>query len=244
MRWLLPPDGEKVDLYAAYRPADPSARLLRINMVASLDGHVVDAQGVSGSLGGEGDRQVFGILRAQAHAVMAGAGTVRTEGYGPMRPRADLAASRHRDGLDGPVPIVVVTRSMRLDLDAPLFTEAVAPTMVVTTTTAPQERVASVQDAGGIVVAAGADDVDLAGALRIMREEHGIAHVLCEGGPSLNGRLLAEGLVDEVCLTLAPTLTGGDDARRIVTGLAERRDLRPIRVLEHEGELLLTYARR
>ena len=37
--------------------------------------------------------------------------------------------------------------------------------------------------------------------------------VLCEGGPSLNGQLAADGLVDELCLTLAPTLANGDSAR-------------------------------
>ncbi|WP_231702992.1 dihydrofolate reductase family protein [Tsukamurella asaccharolytica] len=45
----------------------------------------------------------------------------------------------------------------------------------------------------------------------------GHRRVLAEGGPGVLGALLAAGLVDELCLTIAPVLSGGD-GRRIVTG--------------------------
>jgi riboflavin biosynthesis pyrimidine reductase len=41
--------------------------------------------------------------------------------------------------------------------------------------------------------------------------------VLAEGGPSLNAQLAAADLVDELCLTIAPRLVGGD-SRRILSG--------------------------
>ena len=44
----------------------------------------------------------------------------------------------------------------------------------------------------------------------------GARGVSCEGGPSLNGSLLAAGLVDEVCVTRSPLLVGGVSARLAV----------------------------
>ncbi len=241
MRRLLPSPTRVVEPYEAYRPADPAAPLLRLNMVASLDGAVTDARGVSGSLGGEGDHRVFVALRALADGILAGAGTVRAEGYGPHRLRPELVARREADGRTAPAPIVVVTRSVDLPLDGRLFTEAVTPTIVLTCAAADADRKAAVRAAGGVVVEAGGDAVDLAEGVALLRREHGLAHLLCEGGPTLNGQLLAAGLVDELCVTLAPTLVGGDRLRGLAAGLPERIDAELVHVLEHDGDLLLRY---
>lgn len=241
---LHPSPAADVDPYDAYRPADPRAPLVRVNMVTTLDGRVVGGEGVSGDLGGDGDEQAFFAMRAMADAIVAGAGTVRAEGYGPMRPRPAHAARREADGLVGPAPIVVVTGSVDLDVDAPLFAEAVAPTIVLTTTDAPADRVAAVRRAGGVVVMAGEGQIDLRAGLRALAEDHGLRHLLVEGGPALNGTLLAAGLVDELCLTVAPVVAGGDADRRVVDGLADRHDLSLTQVLRAGDELLLRYARR
>ncbi|MEE8601653.1 dihydrofolate reductase family protein [Euzebya tangerina] len=230
-----------VDVYEAYRPEDPLAPLVRINMVSALDGRVVGDDGVSGTLGGDGDGQAFFAMRHNADGVVAGAGTVRAEGYGPMRVRDGWGERRRADGRHGPASIVIVTRSLDLDLESRVFTEAVAPTIVLTTTDAPTERVAAVEDAGGLVVAAGEGDVNLTAGFEQLRSDHGLAHLLVEGGPNLNGQILTAGLADEVCVTLAPALAGGDDGKRIVDGLTERRDVTLAQVLEADGELLLTY---
>jgi len=66
--------------------------------------------------------------------------------------------------------------------------------------------------------------------------------VLCEGGPTLNAALFEAGLVDEVFLTIAPKLVGGDEPLTIVKGghvgtiLLELRSL-----VEVEGELFMRY---
>ena len=83
--------------------------------------------------------------------------------------------------------------------------------------------------------------VDLVDLLRTLREE-GVRALLCEGGPTLHAALQAAGLVDELFLTTAPKLTGGD-APRIVEGLdmplAEELDLAWL--LEQDGELFARY---
>ena len=68
------------------------------------------------------------------------------------------------------------------------------------------------------VIIAGERDVDLAAALGALAER-GYARVLAEGGPTLNGQLVAAGLLDELCLTVSPLLAGGD-AKRILAGPA------------------------
>lgn len=92
-----------------------------------------------------------------------------------------------------------------------------------------------------IVVESGPDGrVDLPALLRSLRGE-GIRALLCEGGPTLHGALQAAGIVDELFLTIAPKLTGGE-APRIVEGvLAETAELELAWLLEQDGELFARY---
>jgi riboflavin biosynthesis pyrimidine reductase len=87
------------------------------------------------------------------------------------------------------------------------------------------------------------DGVDLTAALRWLRREHDICSVLCEGGPILHGHLREEGLADELYLTIAPKLAGGDGPRIIEGQLPEVEDLELAWLLEREGELFTRYRR-
>jgi riboflavin biosynthesis pyrimidine reductase len=95
------------------------------------------------------------------------------------------------------------------------------------------------------MIAVGGDGtVDLRAAVAGLHER-GLRHILCEGGPHLLGSLTAAGLVDEVCLTISPLLTG-PGAGRITAGLPladgpHRYALR--HALAAEDMLLLRYAR-
>ena len=236
MRQLLPCPAE-ADPYDAYRPARTS--MLRLNMVASADGAAIDERGGTGDLGGKGDLLVFRALRAHADAILVGAGTVRAEGYGPHRLTSAVAQRRRASGRVDPAVMVVVTATIDLDLAAPLFTEAVTPTVVLTCAAAPAERRKAAAAAGRLLVV-GDERVDLARGIALLRSELGAGQVLCEGGPNLNSQLLAAGLVDELCLTVAPALLGGDGPR-IVRGLSTRVSLGLIAACECDGELYLRY---
>jgi 5-amino-6-(5-phosphoribosylamino)uracil reductase len=239
MRQLLPHPVDDIDCYEAYRPSIPGPHV-RLNMIMSGDGAVTDPDGHSGGLAGPGDREVFRVLRAHADAILVGAGTARHEGYGPHRVRRDLAERRAADGRADPAAIVLVSRSLRLDFGSPLFTEAVTPTVVLTSAAADPALRAEAERAGGVVVA-GDVEVDLRAGLDALRERFGYPHVLCEGGPSLNGALLSAGLVDELCLTLAPLLAGGHGPR-LAPGLPAPRGLELTAALEDAGELFLRYS--
>jgi riboflavin biosynthesis pyrimidine reductase len=67
--------------------------------------------------------------------------------------------------------------------------------------------------------------------------------LLCEGGPTVFGALLREGMVDELFLTVAPKLTGGGHGPTISSGpeLPEPAALRLEWVLERNGSLYLRY---
>jgi riboflavin biosynthesis pyrimidine reductase len=92
-----------------------------------------------------------------------------------------------------------------------------------------------------IVVESGPDGrVDLAALLRSLREE-GIRALLCEGGPTLHGALQALGLVDELFLTIAPKLVGGEAPRILEGALPETAELELAWLLEQDGELFARY---
>jgi riboflavin biosynthesis pyrimidine reductase len=236
MRQLLPAPLDDVDLYDALRPASD---VVRLNMVASADGAVVDADGRSGSIGGDGDREVFRTLRAHADVIVAGAGTVRDEGYGPHRVAAHLRERRAADGRSAPAAVAVVSRSLDLDWEAPLFTEAVTPTIVLTCASADPSRQRRAASAGVLIVAGG-DAVDPAAAIAALRA-HGARSVLCEGGPSLNAAWLGAGVVDELCLTIAPALLG-ETGPRLAGDLGRRVDVGLRAIIADGDELYLRYA--
>ncbi len=249
MRSLLPfHDGDLDDeaLTAAYaypRPGRIPVWWLRANMVSTVDGAVAGADGRSRSVSSQADRRVLRVLRGLADVVLVGAETARTEGLGPVRVRSALLPGREGRG-QPPAPVLaVVSRSLDLDLSSRLFVDAVARTVVVTSAAGPAARRARLAQVADLIVA-GSDEVDLPAALDALAAR-GLTRVLCEGGPTLLAAIVAAGLLDELCLTLTPSLVGGGTGR-ILSGaaLATPYDLRLAAVLEEDGTLLTRWQRR
>jgi riboflavin biosynthesis pyrimidine reductase len=212
MRQLLPEAVDDVDVAQAYRDdarRAPAGRpWVLVNMIASIDG-ATTVGGVSGPLGGPADRVVFAAIRSVPDVIVAGARTVRAEGYGPARAQGDRPPPR----------IAVVTGSGDLDPGLRLFTEAdpdLPPPLVLTCEACPPERRAALAEVAEVVVA-GTAIVDLAAALGELARR-GVAIVLSEGGPTLNGQLVAGGLVDEWCASVAPALVAGASSRPAAGG--------------------------
>jgi riboflavin biosynthesis pyrimidine reductase len=206
---------------------------LVLNMVASADGRAA-IDGRSAPLSAPADREVFHLLRAQADAVLVGPGTLREERYGRFTKNDELRDRRARAGL-APEPLgLVIARSLDLPWDIPLFAE-------------PAARVAVYVPGGGEPPAVAAqvtvhDAQDPAAALAHARAEHGARCVLAEGGPRLNARLLAAGLVDELFLTISPLIAGGERPLTIVEGaLGQPRSLELRQAIEADGALMLRY---
>ena len=175
------------DLYAYPETDRP---WLRTNFVSTVDGAAHDVNGVTASLGGEADHEVFKLLRRLADVVMVGAGTARIEKYRSVS-----------------TPLALVSR--RLDIPERLIGPGL---IVITTTDARSDRIEALQAAGVEVIAHGEIEIDWPAVLDDFGAR-GWRHVLCEGGPTLHGDLVTQDLVDEVCLTIAPTMTSGDAPR-------------------------------
>ena len=102
----------------------------------------------------------------------------------------------------------MISGSLDLELESPLFTDAPpdARTIVITREAArPDLRKAAAKAAD--VIVAGQDKVDLAAALAALADR-GLRRVNCEGGPHLLTQVAAAGLLDELTLTVSPTLAG------------------------------------
>ncbi len=213
---------------------------LRANFIASIDG-AVTRDGRSGGLGDDADHRVFDLLRRDADAIIVAAGTVRTEGYGAMRLPEAHARWREARGL-APHPVfVLVTRSLDLDPESEVFTKAPVRPIVYTMEGAPQAR-RSALEAVADVVPAGEGGVDP----HLMRGDlaaRGLMRLHSEGGPHFLGALVEAGAVDEICLTVAPTLEGGRAGRIATAPEAAPRDMDLAAVLRSGSELFLRYVR-
>jgi riboflavin biosynthesis pyrimidine reductase len=193
--------------YMVSRPRLDGRPWVLANMVVGLDGSLA-WNGRVGSLSSGTDRALFVRLRELADGVMVGAGTVRAEGYGPVKLSDAARAARAAVGRVEVPPLVVVSRSLDLDWDAPLFTSRSAPApIVITAGSAPAEAMARAVERADVVVAGDAR-VDLGLAL-VSLHDRGMEVVLTEGGPTLLDELVSGGLLDELCLTLTPVF-GGD----------------------------------
>ncbi|MFV0133025.1 pyrimidine reductase family protein [Streptomyces sp. HMX87] len=237
--WSL---AELADAYAYPEPGGSGA-WLRANMVASLDG-AAQHDGRSQPISSAADMRIFGTLRALADVVVVGAETVRREGYRPARARAEFVEARRAAG-QGPAPVIaVVSAGLALDFTLPLFTSPLVPTLILTGAAAAPDRIAAAEEAGARVVTAGDGvGVDPERAVRALAEL-GHTRLLTEGGPRLLGQFVAAGVLDELCLTVSPTLTAGD-AQRIAGGpsVAVPQRFALASLLEEEGFLFSRYRR-
>jgi riboflavin biosynthesis pyrimidine reductase len=229
------------ELLAAYSLPDRSTTRVRMNFVESADG-AVTLGGRSGTLGGQTDRTVMQVLRTLSDVVVIGAGTVRAEGYGSIEVSEEDAAWRRSHGLAAQPRLAVVSNDLGLEPGDAVFAEPSRRPIVVTHAGAPSGPRAALEEVADILVC-GAEAVDLA-AMRAALAGRGMHQVLCEGGPHLFGALLDDGLVDEVCVTVAPRFVGGG-AGRIVAGASEAdRRFRLAHVLtDDDGFVFLRYRR-
>ncbi|WP_233608553.1 pyrimidine reductase family protein [Nocardia stercoris] len=236
------------DLLRLYSyPSRLGAPWFRVNFIATVDG-AVSLDGVSGPLGTPADHALFDIQRDLADVVLVGGGTARAENYGGAHTDAHRRIRLHHHGLGGapdgsPPPIAVVTARADLDPAGRLFTDTVTPPIVLTTAAAPMERRERLTAAGAEVIVAGPDGMTPT-AIRDALTARGLLRVLCEGGPSLFGRLLGAGLVDELCLTVSPLLAAGSAGRIAVSDNATPTpmSLRHV-LLDSDGTMLTRWER-
>jgi riboflavin biosynthesis pyrimidine reductase len=247
MRVLLPSPAEEVDLHAFYAADWVDAGGVRMDFVASADG-AATAAGLSRGLQTQGDNRVFAALRDLADVVVAGAGTVRAEGYEAINLSARRRAIRRAYGFDEELPTAVVSRSLNLDPTSKLFQPAATRTVVITCAAADPAVHAALAPIADVLLC-GDQEVDLIAA-RAALEERGFRRILCEGGPHLFADMLRARVVDELCLSVSPLLAGPGAGRITAgvawtgphgTGVAEPHAVTLTGLLEEDGALFCRY---
>lgn len=206
-----------------------------------MDG-AATVDGRSEGLSGPSDKRVFGLLRALCDALLVGAGTLRSEAYGAFD-LGDRRRGLRRDlGLAPNPPLVILSASLDLAPEHPVFAMAPTRPIILTPASAPAARRAALAEVAEVVIC-GETIVDLAEGLAQL-PPRGLRQVLCEGGPHVLGSLTQADLVDELCLTISPLLTGAAPGR-LSAGLPSPtpRDLTLRHVLTEDDVLLLRYSR-
>ncbi|PRZ43981.1 riboflavin biosynthesis pyrimidine reductase [Antricoccus suffuscus] len=239
MRRLYPAPADEIDLADIYPVPSSEGRYVRVNMVSSVDG-AATVDGRVGALTSAADQALLHRLREIADVVLVGAGTVRAEGYGPIELSEETQQARIAAGQAACPPLAIVTGTLRLDLAAPLFTEATTRPIILTAKSAPQEQRDAAAEVADVVIA-GEETVDLMAAIDALKDR-GLTRVLSEGGPHLLAQLLAAGLLDELCLAIAP-LAAGEQRLRVTAGPALQvpATLHLAHVLEEDDYLFMQY---
>jgi riboflavin-specific deaminase-like protein len=242
MRRLLPDPGptsvpEQLDRLDLIDRSTAERPYVVTNFAITVDGRAT-LGGRSGGIGSDTDTQMLVGLRTKVDAVMIGAGTMRAERYGRILADSEKRSRRERRGLAHDPLMVIVSGRLDLPWDAPLFTDGGGRVLIFTSSDAEPPQTPT-----PVRIVHHQDRVDLAEALRHLRVERGVRAVLCEGGPRLHAQLIDAGLVDELFVTHAPKL-GGGDGPGLLEGLEElERPLELAWLLEEDGELFARYRR-
>ncbi|OGQ96734.1 MAG: hypothetical protein A2521_07280 [Deltaproteobacteria bacterium RIFOXYD12_FULL_57_12] len=155
------------------------------------------------------DRQRLESFRASTDASLIGAGTLRHDDPEMRGPAGRLDPKRLRAVLTGSGDIPVVGKK--------LFSHE-PPPLVFTATTHAKELTARLGCRGRVVgLPAGPAGLSIAAAIAELASL-GARSVLLEGGGRLNYAALKEKVVDELLITLVPSLSGDTDATSLVAG--------------------------
>ncbi len=241
MRRLVPATGgmlTDVDLVQAYDW--PAERWVRACFARTLDGAITGPDGLSRSISSPADRRVMAAIRRLADVYLAGAGTVRAEGYTAVRAEPDRARERVAQGLAPSPTLAVVTTTCDFDWEHVEFINS--ETRPIMLTTASSDAAArSAAERWCEVVVAGEQQVEPRRALDALAER-GLNRVSFEGGDQLLAGMVHADALDEMDLTVAPVLTGAPHGQR--TGEAVLSGMRLHQLLEDDGYLFARYLRR
>ena len=215
-----------------------------VNMAMTVDGKITSARREVPALTTDHDREEMDRLRAEADAILVGAGTLRADDP-PLHVRSETMRA-HRRSLGKPDALdrIVVSARLELALHSRFF-DATLPgrRIVATVEDAPGARLHALADRAE-VWPCGHGRVDLRALLERLARE-GVERLLVEGGGETNWALVEQDLVDELHVTVAPWLLGGKAAPTLLEGagfpMALRRALRLDDVRRIDQELYLRY---
>ena len=190
-----------------------------LNVAMTADGKIASANHVIPVPGSPRDKAYLMELRTCADAVMSGARTVDLNpvhlGPGPVKYRR----MRLRRGLAEYNVRIIVSGSGSIDPKAIIFKKKFSPIIILTSGRIPPRRLRTLQRLATEVKICGKKEIDFRAAFAWLRQKWSVKRLLCEGGGELNDALFRAGLVDELHLTICPSIFGGQDAPTLSDGL-------------------------
>ncbi len=181
---------------------------VRVYATTSVDGKIASRTGDS-RLSCPYDKLRLHSMRAIVDGVMVGANTV-------IRDNPQLTVRL----VKGKNPVrVIIDGSLKIPLNARVLDVSEAPTIIVTSSTAKQEKIEQLRSLGVdvIVIESESSLVDMSKALEALHDK-GLRDLLVEGGGTLLWHLISKKLVDELRITISPYVIGGKDSVALVGG--------------------------
>ena len=185
-----------------------------LSCAMSIDGYLDSAEPRRLVMSNAADLDRVDGVRAENDAIMVGASTVRRDDPRLLVKSAERRRLRLSAGLPDSPTKVTVTSSGELPLDAEFFATGDVPRIVYS----PQPKARRLQARLGKraeVVGLG-DRVTMSRVLDDLGEERGVRRLMVEGGGTLLTQFLADDLVDELPLVIAPLFVGEPRAPRVV----------------------------
>jgi riboflavin-specific deaminase-like protein len=223
------------------RAASSARPFVAVNVAMTADGKLAPSNRRFIPFTTKYDQELMLELRAQFDAVMSGARTVDLGEVSLGTGGEKYKKKRRARGLEEEHIRVIVSGSGTLDPNAYIFTKRFSPIIVLTTPRA-GKKIAALEKAADAVHVSEGKEIDFVAALKWLRKEWGVKRLLCEGGGAINGGLFHAQVVDEIYLTIAPTILGGRHSPTPCDGtgfakLAEALPLTPKQIKRRGDEL-------
>ena len=211
-----------------------------LSSAMTIDGKIASKTGDS-DLSDETDWREVHKLRTQVDAIMVGKGTIIKD-----NPKLHIKYFKHK----GYYRIVVdSTLSIPIDSNVIDYQPQIYPTIICTTENVSMDRVREFELKNVKIIKSGTGKrVDLVNMLLLL-SNMGIKSILLEGGGNLNWSFIKHDLIDEMRLTIAPWIIGGNEAVGLVEGagfdkMGQGRNFKLLKVYKRDNYVNLRYIRR
>jgi len=180
-----------------------------LSAAMTIDGKIASKTG-DPELSDDQDWKAVHKLRTQVDAIMVGKGTILKDA-----PKLHIKFHEHEG-----YRRIVVDSNLQIPIDSQVivYQPDIYPTIVCTTDIVPEEKIKDFESRNVKIIKAGRGKRADVEKLLPLLHEIGIKSILLEGGGTLNWSFFEKDLIDEIRLTIAPWIVGGQNATSLVEG--------------------------